>query len=63
MTYDNRHEILEELFHSLLSRYQISLETQIRGSDFICDCVNFYIANVAKYTSNVTVYKLTLQIG
>ena len=40
MTYDDADEVLEELFESLLSKYQIGLETQMRGRDFIFDCVN-----------------------
>ena len=36
MTYDD----LEELFISLLSRYNFGLEKQMRGSGFIFDCVN-----------------------
>ena len=32
-------EIIVELFKSLLSRYQIGLDTSIKGSDFIFDCV------------------------
>ena len=40
MTYDSANEVIEELFESLLSRYQIGLEKQMRGSDFIFDCVN-----------------------
>ena len=36
MTYDD----LEELFISLLSRYNFGLEKQMRDSDFIFDCVN-----------------------
>ena len=39
MPYDNRNEANEELFKLLLSRYQYSLETSIRGSDFIFDSV------------------------
>ena len=31
-------EIAEELFDLLFSAYQIGLETQIRGSDFMFDC-------------------------
>ena len=32
MTYDDpEKEIIEELFESLLSRYQIGLKTQVRG--------------------------------
>ena len=37
MTYDNRDEVIEELFDS---RYQIGVETLLRGSDFIFDCLN-----------------------
>ena len=37
---DKVHEVIEELFQSLLSRYQIGLETSMKGSDFIFDCVN-----------------------
>ena len=40
MAYDDKNEIIEELFDSLLSRYQIGLETQMRGRDFVSDCVN-----------------------
>ena len=35
ISYDNANEVANELFKSLLSRYQIGLETSIRGSDFI----------------------------
>ena len=30
MTYDNANEVVDELFESLLSRYQIGLETSAR---------------------------------
>ena len=33
--YDNANEVVNELFESLLSRYQIGLETSMRGSNFI----------------------------
>ena len=39
MTYDKAYEVLDELFKPLLSRYQISLETLMEGSDFIFDLV------------------------
>ena len=39
MAYDNPDKIIEELFNSLLSRYQIGLETQMRGNDVIFNCV------------------------
>ena len=40
MAYDSLKEIIEEFVKSLLSRYQIGLETQMRGSNFIFDCNN-----------------------
>ena len=38
MVNDKTVEVIEELFQSLLSRYQIGLETLMKGSDFIFDC-------------------------
>ena len=35
MIYDDANEIIEERFDSLLPRYQISLEIQMRRNDFI----------------------------
>ena len=40
MIYGNPDEIIEEIFDSLLSRYQVVLETQMRLINFIFDCVN-----------------------
>ena len=40
MIHDKADEIIEKLFQSLLKRYQIGLETSIRGSDFIFDSVH-----------------------
>ena len=37
---DKADEVIEELFRSLLCRYQIGLEMSLRGSDFIFDCVH-----------------------
>ena len=37
MSHDNTNEVVNEIFESLLSRYQIGLETSMRGSDFIFD--------------------------
>ena len=39
MISDKVDEIIQELFQVLLSSYQIGLETSIKGSDFIFDCV------------------------
>ena len=35
MTYDNANELIEDIFKSLLWRYQISLETLIKSSGLI----------------------------
>ena len=40
MIYNDANEVTEQLFESLLSRYQIGLETTMRGSEFIFDYVN-----------------------
>ena len=40
MTYDKAEEIIEEVFKSLLKRYQIGLEASTKGSDFLFDCVD-----------------------
>ena len=37
--YDNANEAVNELFESLLSRYQIGFETSMKGSCFIFDSV------------------------
>ena len=39
MSYDNANKLVNELFKSLPSRYQIGSETSMRGSDFIFDSV------------------------
>ena len=41
MVNDKADEIIEELFQSLFSRYQIGSETLIRGGDFILVYVHF----------------------
>ena len=40
MINDKPEEVLEELFQSLLSRYQIGMETSMKGSAFIFDLVH-----------------------
>ena len=40
MSNDKVDEVIEELFESLLPRYQIGLETLIKCSEFIFDCVS-----------------------
>ena len=41
MINDKAEEVVVKLFESLLRRYQIGLETSMRTTDFISDCVNF----------------------
>ena len=47
-SYDDANEVVDELFQSLCSRYQGSLETLTRGSDVIFDQFNWCITNVIK---------------
>ena len=48
MILDKADEVTEELFQSLLYRREIGLETPMKGSDFVFDCVRnvlwFFIA-------------------
>ena len=46
-------EVIEELFQSILFRYQIGLETSMTFSDFIFDCVHLLYFNVVKQVLNV----------
>ena len=39
---DNANEIANELFEPLLARYQIGVESSMRGSDFIFDSVQLF---------------------
>ena len=40
MIYDKADKVIKELFMSVLKVYQIVLETSMKGSDFIFDCVH-----------------------
>ena len=40
MIYDKVEEVIEKHFESLLKGYDIALETAMRGTDFIFDCIN-----------------------
>ena len=53
MTYDNANEVIEEIFKSLLWRYQISLETLMKGSGFIFNGVNLQYYKCDKKNLNV----------
>ena len=46
------HEIIEELFKSLLQRYQEGLEESMRGSKFIFDCADALYYNLNKISLN-----------
>ena len=49
MISDKADEIIEDFFQSLLSKYQIGLETSMKDSDFIFDCIHLlYITNFIK---------------
>ena len=48
MKYDIADEVIEECFESLFKRYQIGIETSMKGSDFIFDCVNLLYYNFRK---------------
>ena len=52
MINDKADEVIEELFQSPFSRYQIGLETSIKGSDFIFDCVNLLYYKCHKIDPN-----------
>ena len=52
--HDKAYEIIKELFKSLPNRYQIGLEISMRGSDFICVCVNLL---------HYKFYKINLKCG
>ena len=61
MANDNLGEIIEKLFDLLLYRYQIILETQMRGSDCIFVLSYFIIRNSIKQILNTVVRILILQ--
>ena len=42
MIHDNADEVIENIFESLLNRYQTGLETSVRGSNFIFDCFHLF---------------------
>ena len=52
MINDKTDEVIEELFQSSLSRYQIGLETLMQCSDFIFDFVNLLYCKSHKINPN-----------
>ena len=63
MSHDNENEVVDELFESLLSKYQIGLEISMRGRDFIFDLVQLLIYKCHKINLNMVVHILILQAG
>ena len=57
MIYDNADEVIEYLIESLLNGYQIGLETSMRGSNFIFDCVHLLCCKCHKIKSCLMYYK------
>ena len=49
MINDKADEVMQELFQSLLSRYQNGLETSMPGCDFIFDCVHLNFKRDGSY--------------
>ena len=52
MINDNAGKVIEELFQSALSRYQIGLETSMRDSNFYLIVFIYYIINAIKQILN-----------
>ena len=52
MIANNTDEIINELYHSLLHKYQISLEESMKGSDFVFDHINGLYCRCSKISLN-----------
>ena len=52
MINDKADGVIEELFQSLLSRYQTGLETSVKSSEFVFDCVYLLYCQCDKINSN-----------
>ena len=52
MIYDNADEVIEDILESLLNKYQIGLESSMKGSDFIFDCVHLFYYKYHKINPN-----------
>ena len=53
MSDDKADQVLEERFESILSRYQIGLETSVKGSDSIFNCVHLLYYKCYKINPNL----------
>ena len=63
ITYDNANDVVDKLFESLLSRYQIDLEIAMRGLFFEKIQSNCSITNVTKTILNVVNHLNSLLTG
>ena len=52
MIYDNADEVTEDIFETLLNRDKIGLETSMRVTDFIFDCVHLFYYKYHKINPN-----------
>ena len=52
MINDRADEVIEELFQSILSRYQIGLEKSMKDSEFVFDCIHLLYQKYHKTNSN-----------
>ena len=48
ISYDNANEIIEEIFESLISRYQVGLESLMKESNFVFDLVQLLYCKLHK---------------
>ena len=46
-------EIIEELFDSILQKYQERLEEKLKGSEFIFGCVDFWLWVIYRFSKMV----------
>ena len=50
--YHKANKVIKQLLESILNRYKIRLETSMKGSDFIFDCVNLLYYKCHKINLN-----------
>ena len=58
MINDKADKVIEELFQSLLSRYQIRLETSNKGNKFVFNGINLQIQNEVTVTVTLNLEKV-----
>ena len=57
MINDKADEVIEEPFRSPLSIYQIGLETSMKGSEFVFDCVHLLYDKCHKSETRWIIYR------